>query len=264
MTYNPSPIKRESVISQAAQEICRYIAAERLSPGDELPPETRLSGMLGISRNSLREALRVLHGLGYVEKAAGQRVVVTAASHAGKSMFDESVLIEAAPIANEVRSHIAQKCAELSAERLTPGELAELDGYLAALERAIARRDLAAAKSAHDAFHGLLLASARNPLLVAMFNQAQVARLSNISPEHQSFYDPRHLAHHRALLRALRKRDPHAAGAVVRKHFQSLGLMLEFVTRSRREAGFQTPRGERMETVTPLAQVLPLSRARRT
>ena len=127
MTYNPSPIKRESVISQAAQEICRYIAAERLSPGDALPPETRLSAMLGISRNSLREALRVLHGLGYVEKAAGQRVVVTAASQAGKSMFDESVLIEAAPIANEVRSHIAQKCAELSAERLTPAELAELE-----------------------------------------------------------------------------------------------------------------------------------------
>ena len=96
-----------------------------------------------------------------------------------------------------------------------------------------------------------------------MFNQAQVARLSNISPEHQSFYDPRHLAHHRALLRALRKRDPRAAGAVVRKHFQSLGLMLEFVTRSRREAGLQSPPGERMETVTPLAQVLPLSRARR-
>ncbi len=130
MTYNPSPIKRESVISQAAQEICRYIAAEKLSPGEALPPETRLSGMLGISRNSLREALRVLHGLGYVEKAAGQRVVVTAASQTGKSMFDESVLIEAAPIANEVRSHIAQKCAELSAERLTPAEIAELEGFL--------------------------------------------------------------------------------------------------------------------------------------
>ena len=106
---------------------------------------------------------------------------------------------------------------------------------LAALEQAIARQDPAAAKAAHDAFHGLLLASARNPLLVAMFNQAQVARLSNISPEHKSFYDPRHLAHHRALLRALRKRDARAASAVVRRHFQSLGLMLEFVTRTRRK-----------------------------
>jgi DNA-binding FadR family transcriptional regulator len=239
MAYSPSPIKRDSVISQAAQEICRVIEAERLAPGDALPPETRLSQLLGISRNSVREALRVLHGLGYVEKAAGRRVVVTAASHGGKSMFDQSVLIEAAPIANEVRSHIAQRCAELAAERVTVAELAELESALTSLESAIARQDLAAAKSAHDAFHGLFLAAARNPLLVAMFNQAKVARLSNVSPEHKSFYDPRHLAHHRALLRALRKRDARAASAVVRKHFQSLGLMLEFVTRTRRKGPAQ-------------------------
>jgi len=245
MAYSPAPIQRESVISQATQEICRFIEAERLSPGDALPPETRLSEMLGISRNSVREALRVLHGLGYVEKAAGRRVVVTASSQGGKSMFDESVLIEAAPIANDVRSHIAQKCAELSAERLTAMELGELERSLAALEAAIARQDMAAAKSAHDAFHGLLLASARNPLLVAMFNQAQVARLSNVSPEHKSFYDPRHLAHHRALLRALRRRDARAARAVVRKHFQSLGLMVEFVTRARRKTAQVVPLASR-------------------
>jgi GntR family transcriptional repressor for pyruvate dehydrogenase complex len=246
MAYNPTPIRRESVISQAAQEICRFIEAEKLGPGDALPPETRLSQMLGISRNSLREALRVLHGLGHVEKAAGRRVVVTAGAQGGKSMFDESVLLEAAPIANEVRSHIAQKCAELSAERLTATEITELERALAALEQAIARSDMAAAKAAHDAFHGLLLASARNPLLVAMFNQAQVARLSNVAPEHRSFSDPRHLAHHRALLRALKKRDARAASAVVRRHFQSLGLMLEFVARARKK---------------PPAQVLSLVRA---
>src|SRR5262249_47590643 len=236
MAYNPVPIRRDSVISQAAQEICRFIEAERLAAGEALPPETRLSQMLGISRNSVREALRVLHGLRYVEKAAGRRVVVTASAHGGKSMFDESVLIEAAPIANDVRSHIAQKCAELAAERLTTAELGELGRALVALEDAIARQDPAAAKSAHDAFHGQFLASARNPLLVAMFNQAQVARLSNVSPEPRSFYDPRHLAHHRALLRALKKRDARAARAVVRKHFQSLGQMLEFVSRARGKA----------------------------
>src|ERR1700704_2779229 len=247
MAYGPSPIKRDSVISQAAQEICRIIEADRLAPGDTLPPETRLSQMLATSRNSVREALRVLHGLGYVEKAAGRRVVVTAAAQGGKSMFDESVLIEAAPVANDVRSHIAQRCAELSAERLTSAEIGELERALVALEEAIARQDMAAAQAGPDAFHGLLLTSARNPLLVAMFNQAQVARLSNVSPEHKSFYDPRHLAHHRALLRALKKRDARAASAVVRKHFQSLGLMLEFVTRARRK---------------PQAQVLSLVRSR--
>ena len=227
MAYDPTPIRRDSVITQAAQEICRLIEAERLSPGDALPTESRLADLLGVSRNSVREALRVLHGLGYVEKAAGRRVIVTAAAPGGKGMFDESVIIEAAPVANDVRSHIAQKCAELAAARLSATELNEMEGALTALEGAIARKDLAAAKTAHDAFHGQFLAGARNPLLVAMFNQAQGARLSNISPKHNSFYDPRHLEQHRALLRALRKRDARAARAVVRKHFAGLGLMLE-------------------------------------
>jgi DNA-binding GntR family transcriptional regulator len=233
MAYDPTPIRRDSVITQAAQEICRLIEAERLGPGDALPPETRLAAMLGVSRNSVREALRVLHGLGYVEKAAGRRV--TAAAPGGKGLFDESVIIEAAPVANDVRSHIAQKCAELAAARLSAAEFTAMADALAALENAIARKDLSAAKSAHDAFHGLFLAGARNPLLVAMFNQAQGARLSNVSPKHNSFYDPRHLEQHRALLRALRKRDGRAARTVVRKHFQSLGLMLEVAARTSRK-----------------------------
>jgi GntR family transcriptional repressor for pyruvate dehydrogenase complex len=236
MAYEPAPIRRDSVITQAAQQICRLIEAERLGPGGALPTETRLAELLGISRNSVREALRVLHGLGYVDKAAGRRVVVTAAAQGGKGVLDESVIIEAAPVANDVRSHIAQKCAELAAARLTAAEFAEMEGALTALEGAIAGKDSAAAKSAHDAFHGLFLAGARNPLLVAMFNQAQGARLSNVSPKHNSFYDPRHLEQHRALLRALRKRDGNAARAVVRKHFQSLGLMLEVAARAGRKA----------------------------
>jgi DNA-binding FadR family transcriptional regulator len=246
MAYDPTPIRRDSVITQAAQEICRLIEAERLGSGDALPTESRLADLLGVSRNSVREALRVLHGLGYVEKAAGRRVIVTAAAPGGKGMFDESVIIEAAPVANDVRSHIAQKCAELAAARLSAAELNGMEVALAALEDAIAHKDMSAAKAAHDAFHGQFLAGARNPLLVAMFNQAQGARLSNISPKHNSFYDPRHLEQHRALLRALRKRDARAARAVVRKHFAGLGLMLEVAAQASQKA--------------PAAAVVPLPR----
>src|SRR5262249_38395536 len=143
------------------------------------------------------------------------------------------------------RPHKRMKSPDHSEQRLTATKRGELDRSLAAPEAAISRQDMAAAKSAHDAFHGLLLASARNPLLVAMFNQAQVARLSNVSPEHKSFYDPRHLAHHRALLRALRRRDARAAGAVVRKHFPTLGLLLAFVTRARRKTAHVVPLASR-------------------
>ena len=221
MAYDPAPIRRDSVITRAAEELCRLIEAEDIGPGSPLPTETRLAQMLGISRNSLREALRVLHGLGYVEKAAGRRVVVTAASRTGKGVFDESVMLEAAPVANEVRSHIAQKCAELAAERLTLDRTGGAGARACRPSRMRSRaRTWRRQRARTTASMGCVLSGARNPLLVAMFNQAQVARLSNVSPEHKSFYDPRHLAHHRALFRALRKRDKRGAKAVVRKHFQ--------------------------------------------
>src|SRR5262249_11930275 len=158
------------------------------------------------------------------------------------------------------RPHKRMKSPDHSEQRLTATKRGELDRSLAAPEAAIARKDMAAAKAAHDAFHGLLLASARNPLLVAMFNQAQVARLSNISPEHRSFYDPRHLAHHPALLRALRKRDGRSAAARVRRALQSLGLMLEFVSSTRKKSARQV--SSRPSPASPLRGSAPSPRKR--
>jgi GntR family transcriptional regulator, transcriptional repressor for pyruvate dehydrogenase complex len=230
MKITVKPIKRDSVISQAAKEISRLIEQEKLAPGDKLPTESALSSMLGVSRNSVREALRVLHGLGYVEKAAGRRVVVTAASQSGRSIFDERVLLEAAPLANEVRSLVAQRCVELAAVRLTAAELSDLANALDAMEALIAEGDTSGAQRAHDAFYGGVLAGSRNPLMVALYNQAQIARLSNVAPQHTTFSDPKHLAHHRALLKALQQRDGQAAKTAVARHFQSLGVMLDFAT----------------------------------
>jgi GntR family transcriptional regulator, transcriptional repressor for pyruvate dehydrogenase complex len=232
MKTSIKPIQRQSVISQAAKEISRLIEQEKLAPGDKLPTESALATMLGVSRNSVREALRVLHGLGYIEKADGRRVVVTAASQSGRSIFDERVLLEAAPLANQVRSFVAQRCAELAAERLTATELDDLAKGLDAMEAMISRGAIAEAHRAHDAFYSGVLAGSRNPLMVALYNQAQIARLSNVAPQHTTFSDPKHLAQHRALLKALQQRDGQAAKAAVARHFQSLGTMLDFVTQS--------------------------------
>lgn len=43
MSYQLAPIKRESVITRAAQEICRFIADEKLRPGEVLPTSAHLT-----------------------------------------------------------------------------------------------------------------------------------------------------------------------------------------------------------------------------
>ena len=238
MAYDPSPIRRDSVITQAAQEICRLIEAERLGAGDALPTETRLAELLGVSRNSVREALRVLHGLGYVEKAAGRRVIVTAAAPGGKGVFDESVIIEAAPVANDVRSHIAQNAPSSPLRGFPLPSSPSMEGALAvALEAAIARKESDAAKSAHDAFHGQFLAGARNPLLVGDVQPgAGRAAVQCLAQAQQLLRSAPPRAASRAAARAAQARCPHGRAPSVRKHFQSLGLMLEVAARASRKS----------------------------
>jgi GntR family transcriptional repressor for pyruvate dehydrogenase complex len=224
-------LKRDSLIRQAAEEICRFIDATGLKPGDAMPTETRLSTMLAISRNSVREALRMLHGLGVIEKVANRGAVVTATSTAGFGTLDESGLVEAAPVAHEVRMITMQRCAELAAVRLTDANLKEMAQALEALTIASDAGDRAGAKRAHDHFYGLILGGARNPLLVGLFNQAAAARLTTVSePADKTFLSSRHLDQHRAVLKAMVERDPAAASRAIRKHFLTLRPMIGLVT----------------------------------
>lgn len=56
-----------------AQRLRRAIHLGELPPGSKLPPERILSERLGVSRITLREAIRVLEGEGYVEVGRGSR-----------------------------------------------------------------------------------------------------------------------------------------------------------------------------------------------
>src|SRR5262245_51058503 len=53
------------------------IAARQLKAGDRLPPERELAAMMGVSRSSLREALRALAMLGVAEMRQGDGTYLT-------------------------------------------------------------------------------------------------------------------------------------------------------------------------------------------
>jgi DNA-binding FadR family transcriptional regulator len=249
--YVPAPVKRSSIIQEAAEEICRLIEGKKLRAGDSLPPETTLSEMLGLSRNSVREAIRMLHGLGVIEKSAGRAAVVTASSTAGWGIVDEATLIEAAEVANDVRILTMEKCVTLAAKRLSDEDLQQLARDLTALETASARGDRTGAKRAHDAFYGLILAGARNPLLVSIFKQADSARLTTLClPSDKTFVAEEHREHHRALLQALLRRDGAAAARAARKHYAALGRLIKLVS-ARVSRGAAAARGKSKDARTP-------------
>jgi len=72
-----NPINQyHNVSEKIAAEIKNFITEGKLKVGDRLPSERDLAPMLGVSRNSLREALKVLATSGIVEIRHGQGVFI--------------------------------------------------------------------------------------------------------------------------------------------------------------------------------------------
>jgi len=65
-------IKRTTVTEQASEEIRKYLLSGELKTGDKLATETELSVMLGVGRSTVREAIRILQAMGYVELRPGK------------------------------------------------------------------------------------------------------------------------------------------------------------------------------------------------
>lgn len=69
-----------TVSDRIAQQILKLIAAEQIKPGDRLPSERDLAALLGVSRPSVREAVRALEAQGRLHVRHGQGVFVATPS----------------------------------------------------------------------------------------------------------------------------------------------------------------------------------------
>ncbi len=73
---NFEPIKQEKISTKITQQIKSLITRGELKPGDVLPPERELVKVLKVSRASLREALKSLTGMGFLEVTQTHRTIV--------------------------------------------------------------------------------------------------------------------------------------------------------------------------------------------
>jgi GntR family transcriptional repressor for pyruvate dehydrogenase complex len=79
------------VAERVIDEICAYIEANGLTNGDKLPPERVFIELFGVSRSSLREALRVLSTVGIIDVRHGDGMYVSAITPAvqnQRALFD--------------------------------------------------------------------------------------------------------------------------------------------------------------------------------
>src|SRR5688572_14232538 len=74
------PVRRSRIYEHIVEQIQALIGEGKLKPGDQLPPERLLAETFGVSRTSVREALRALELSGFIEGRQGGGTFVRARS----------------------------------------------------------------------------------------------------------------------------------------------------------------------------------------
>jgi DNA-binding GntR family transcriptional regulator len=201
-------IQRQSTTEQAAAVLGDAILSGELPPGTALR-EAALAAELGVSRNTVREAARLLGGEGLVRHQMNRGVVVAEITAADvRDIYAARAAIETAA---------AQA---LTAHR-DPAIYQRLESLVGQIEDAFARNDAAGVLDADRLFHATLVAAARSPRLSGFHTQLQhEQRLALSLAERSSRALGRTADDHRVLLDALRG-SPTQAKAQVSTHLQA-------------------------------------------
>ncbi len=151
-------LSRGPVLNRVIQDqIKQHIATNRLGPGDLLPPEGQLAADLGVSRGSVREAVKALESLGIVEVRHGDGVRVRAFNF--DSVFDllsYGLVFEPAKAAEilQIRIWLEEAAVAEAVVRITDAELDEMETLLVGWEKKAAADE--PTSDDDRAFHRLL------------------------------------------------------------------------------------------------------------
>jgi DNA-binding GntR family transcriptional regulator len=201
------------------REQVKDLILERILKGDYEPGEriveTRVADELGISQAPVREALRDLELLRFVESEPfrGARV--------------REVTIEELAEIYPVRAALEEVAAQAAATRLTAGELDALEDELQAMHDAADRGDLHE-QAGHDvAFHRIIVEASGNTILLDVWRSLGVESRTLITALKVGT-DGHEIAElHRPVIDALRSRNPRRSGAALRNHLLYFSKLLK-------------------------------------
>ena len=169
--YPPERPKRRAQV--VVDHIEGELAAGRLRAGDRLPAEHEFADRLGVSRNSVREAIRMLQAAGLVDVRHGTGSFVREAVDGplAQLMLFRTLVAQSAPAALvEVRRLFERSCAELAAARRTEADLAAMRESIDRLRRlgGDPQTDTGALLDADLAFHRAVYRASGNVLIASL------------------------------------------------------------------------------------------------
>jgi DNA-binding GntR family transcriptional regulator len=203
--------QRTGLLRDAIKErIVERILDGTYGPGERIV-ESAVAAEFGVSQAPVREALRDLEAMRFVESQP----------HRGARVREVSTdeLIQIYP----VRAALEEVAGREAATRISEEQLAALGEELAAMRRAADDGDLHALMVSDTRFHEIIVEASGNDVLLDVWRSLRVEARSLVSAlkSHSDLHSIAEL--HRPVLQAVQYRDPELAGKEMRAHIEFFG-----------------------------------------
>jgi GntR family transcriptional repressor for pyruvate dehydrogenase complex len=216
-------IKKIRVYEDIVAQVKDLIAEGKLRPGDQLPPERELSDTFQVSRASVREAIRALESLGFIETRQGEGTYIASSVETLLASLPSALFQRRDFLLQvfEARKILEPAIAGLAAERAAVEEVAQLEAILMEQARQITEGETGV--EADTRFHSALAEAAKNGVLLKL-NDAIVDSLRETRERSlQARGRPaRSLAGHREILQAIQSGNPIRAKEAMLAHLEAI------------------------------------------
>jgi len=216
-------IERVSLIDQVVEELKLAVVSGTYEVGEKLPGEHALCERLGVSRPTVREALRVVQAIGLVELRPGRGAFVARTSELDQASIASWFADNTPKLGElmEVRQAVEPLAVRLAARRRTARDVKRLRALHEQFQVAVSALNASELALLDEEFHKAIVEAARNALLTKI-HRLVVAELRSYRA--RAFAVPENAAHalepHRRILDAIDAQDPDEAMAHMTEHLE--------------------------------------------
>jgi DNA-binding FadR family transcriptional regulator len=217
-------LSKKTIKEQISDKLAYMICSGLLQIGDELPSERELASMLDVSRVTVRGAITTLAARGMIEVSQGSRTRVI--RNEGYALHDAVSSLRGLKDFKIDSVYEARKVVETSvvqdaARRISDKELKRMDSLLA--QQADMFDDPVRFQISDREFHSVMYGASSNPLLITFVEDLYAYALDfRRTAMKKRGAVKRSYEDHMAIMDALKRHDPEAAGRAVSAHLDQV------------------------------------------
>ncbi|ASR39711.1 hypothetical protein BAY61_27470 [Prauserella marina] len=222
------PVRKVRTHEQVLAQIEQRILDGRLRVGEKLPSERELVEALGVSRTSVREALRALEAMGIIEANVGSgrdagSIVAGRSTAALSNLLRLHMALAQTSITDlvEIRVQLERNAASMAAERRTANDIAYLRSLIESMR--VEKLEYQEFNELDTEFHVSIARTSRNALASDLMQALRDAVKSEMTVVFERLPDwpsvaAKLVGEHEDILRAIEKGDGTAAADLVDAH----------------------------------------------